>query len=421
MAMPIRDITNLIPKYDGKEKLLDSFIKKIDRLWTYVTKLEETDREQFLLVLQIRLKGRASEAVQENAFEDWEVVKIDLINKITSYRSTEKSELKLGAIRQKHRETVEAYAKRIEKALETLNRSFAQKDQNKTIRKENDRKARKTFENGLIEPVLQDKAISRGSSTFKEAVDYVIEQELRYAELELLQNYRPYCKTPEHNFFQFQGQERSNKNEVSYQQRHHVNTYTVPTSVPNNHSNRNANFFSHSHCYSLRKDAKQEIPPEHVKSKNNCRNELSTARATYQRHILQAEVPDLHSHYSNVEVPLIDEYPDMAVTANLDTCKQANLKFIIDTRARYSIIKYSDIRKGTIDTKDDSKIYGLIRDQHVTTIGKMSANIALDEVLLKHTFFIIQEEIYVPYNGILGADFLSKFNAEIQYSKLKNL
>lgn len=195
MAMPIRDITNLIPKYDGKEKLLNSFIKKIDRLWTYVTKLEETDRELFLLVLQIRLKGRASEAVQENAFEDWEVVKIDLINKITSYRSTEKSELKLGAIRQKHRETVEAYAKRIEKALETLNRSFAQKDQNKTIRKENDRKARKTFENGLIEPVLQDKAISRGSSTFKEAVDYVIEQELRYAELELLQNYRPYCKT----------------------------------------------------------------------------------------------------------------------------------------------------------------------------------------------------------------------------------
>lgn len=84
MAMPIWDITNLIPKYDGKEKLLNSFIKKIDRLWTYVTKLEETDREQFLLVLQIRLKGRASEAVQENAFEDWEVVKIDLINKITS-------------------------------------------------------------------------------------------------------------------------------------------------------------------------------------------------------------------------------------------------------------------------------------------------------------------------------------------------
>lgn len=154
-----------------------------------------------------------------------------------------------------------------------------------------------------------------------------------------------------------------------------------------------------------------------MKSKNNCRNELSTAKPTYQRHILRAEVPDLHSHYSNFEVPLIDEYPDMAVTANLDTCKQANLKFIIDTRARYSIIKYSDIRKGTIVTKDDFKIYGLIRDQHVTAIGKMSANIALDEILLKHTFFIIQEEIYVPYNGILGADFLSKFNAEIQYSK----
>lgn len=75
-------------------------------------------------------------------------------------------------------EDVETYAKRIEDALETLNRSFAQEHQNEIIKKENDWKARKTFEIGLLEANLRNKAIARGSNTLKEAVDYIIEQEL---------------------------------------------------------------------------------------------------------------------------------------------------------------------------------------------------------------------------------------------------
>lgn len=48
MAMPIRDIMNLIPTYDGNEKALDSFIKKIDRLWEHIADFDENDKNQFL-------------------------------------------------------------------------------------------------------------------------------------------------------------------------------------------------------------------------------------------------------------------------------------------------------------------------------------------------------------------------------------
>lgn len=217
MAMPIRDVTKLIPEYNGKESSLDSFIKKIDKLWNYIAEFEENDRTQFLLVLQLKLIEKAAEAVQDNDFDTWEAVKTDLIEHITPHRNTEKSELKLCAIKQLFKEDVETYAKRIEDALDTLNRSFAQEDQNDTIKRENDRKARKAFENGLVDSNLRNKAIARGSNTLKEAVDYIIEQELRYSELKPAQSmsFCSYCKKPGHVFAECRARRAMNESRGS--------------------------------------------------------------------------------------------------------------------------------------------------------------------------------------------------------------
>lgn len=196
--MPIRDVTKLIPKYSGKEKGLDSFIKKIDKLWTHIADFPENEHTQFLLVLQLKLTEKAADAVQDNEFDNWDAVKADLIEHITPHRNTEKSELKLCAIKQLPKEDLESYAKKIEDALDTLNRSFSQEDQNDTIKRENERKARKVFENGFSEPSLRDKAIACGCNTLKEAVDYIIEQELRYSELKptVTPDTCAYCKKP---------------------------------------------------------------------------------------------------------------------------------------------------------------------------------------------------------------------------------
>lgn len=200
MAMPIRDITKLIPEYDGEEKGLDSFVKKINKLWDYIADFEVNERAQFLLVLQLKLTKKAAEAVQNNAFDDWASIRTDLVTKITPHRNTEKSELKLCAIRQKEKEDVETYAKRIEESLETLNRSFSPEDQTAVIKRENDRKARKAFENGLVDSRLKDKAVARGSLTLKEAIDYVIEQELRQSDSRPPTISCTFCKRTGHTF-----------------------------------------------------------------------------------------------------------------------------------------------------------------------------------------------------------------------------
>lgn len=99
--------------------------------------------------------------------------------KINPQKNIEKAELKLTAIKQNTNEDVENYARRVEELLENLNKSFNTEENNEIIVKENDRKARKAFENGLLNNNLKSRAIARGNKTLREAVDYVIEQELR--------------------------------------------------------------------------------------------------------------------------------------------------------------------------------------------------------------------------------------------------
>lgn len=127
-------------------------------------------------------------------------------------------------------------------------------------------------------------------------------------------------------------------------------------------------------------------------------------------------MPNPKITYAILNVPLINDSSDVAVIASLDICDNQKLKFIVDTGATCSFIKYDDIRRGTLVTRDDSKFYGLIKDQFVTAIGKVTTTIYLNEIGLKQTFYIIQDEVNITNNGILGADFLRAYKAEINYS-----
>lgn len=248
-AMPIREITKLIPEYNGEEKGLDIFVKKVNKLWLHIAGYEDGDKSQFLLVLQLKLTDKAAEAVQNNEFLDWENVREELVELITPHRNTEKSELKLSSIRQKNNEDIESYAKRIQEALDTLNRSFPENEQNEIIKRENNRKARKSFENGLYDANLRSKAIAKGSVDLKEAIDYIIEQELRFSELKPVNLFCTYCKRNNHTVDQCRqknsnqksqsrpNQNQANKKEITcfkcLKKGHYANNCRGQKAIPN--------------------------------------------------------------------------------------------------------------------------------------------------------------------------------------------
>lgn len=260
-TMDARNWSKLIPDYDGGEDTLDAFIRKINMIWEHI---EVAERIQFLIVLQLKLTKKAADAVQDNQYETWPEVRQALIDHIIPYRNTEKSELKLLSLRQKFNEDVESFARRVESALDTLNRSFPQEEQNEVIRRENDRKARKAFENGLNNTLLRNKAIAKSGNTLRESVDYIIEQELRHSELKPMGN-RPlvcgFCKLPGHAYEncrkrnnQNRNQFNNNNNRRNYQDKkeivcfkcgrknHYANECrSASTAGPSNNRNQNEN------------------------------------------------------------------------------------------------------------------------------------------------------------------------------------
>lgn len=200
--MTIKEVTDLIPHYAGEENKLNGFIKNIDRLWTHIHDYSEADKSRFLLVLQLRLTEKATEATKNANFQSWDDVKAALKRNINPQNNIEKAELKLVSVKQTSQEDVEAYGRRVEGLLDDLNKSFDIEDGNEVIAKENDRKARKAFENGLHNNDLRSRTIARGNKTFQEAVDYAVEQELRQYELRpknTPEKYCTRCRTRTHN------------------------------------------------------------------------------------------------------------------------------------------------------------------------------------------------------------------------------
>lgn len=109
---------------------------------------------------------------------------------------------------------------------------------------------------------------------------------------------------------------------------------------------------------------------------------------------------------------------DVLVSCNLEISDIPNLKYIIDTGAMSSIIKYEHIRKGTEVLEDETKFFGLIKDHFVQAVGKVTTFIKMDRQMpIEHTFYIIQDDINIPNDGILGSDFLRFYNAKIDYLK----
>lgn len=203
--VPIEVIVGMIQEYDGEEKDFNIYINKIDRLWKHVENNCAADKNRFMFTLQISLNDRAAHATNDADFHEWPTVRQALKENINPQKNIEKAELKLLAAEQYPREDVETFAHRISELLDNLNKSFCLEVENDILKRENDRKARKAFENGLLNTELKNRAITRGNKTFRESVDYVIEQELRQIETKPKnppERICSFCLAPNHEAFE---------------------------------------------------------------------------------------------------------------------------------------------------------------------------------------------------------------------------
>lgn len=180
--LTIVEICELIREFNGDVNELNSYSRRIDTLWGYINNLGaenlEANRTRFMLILEQRLIGRAAVVLQDVEFTDWQTVKDALRARLTT-NSIERIEAKILSTKQKADESLDFYASKMESFLDELNRSYdTNNDENNLLRRENDRKVRKSFEAGLFDPRLRERALIRSASSLRDSIDYFMGQEI---------------------------------------------------------------------------------------------------------------------------------------------------------------------------------------------------------------------------------------------------
>lgn len=89
----------------------------------------------------------------------------------------------------------------------------------------------------------------------------------------------------------------------------------------------------------------------------------------------------------------------------------------IDTGASNSIIKRGKIKNGSKVTKDSTQFNGLVKDQQFRSLAKVKIDLLIEGAELEHTFFVVPDRINLKNDGIIGIDFLKKYQTKIDYSK----
>lgn len=102
-------------------------------------------------------------------------------------------------------------------------------------------------------------------------------------------------------------------------------------------------------------------------------------------------------------------------------------RFLIDTGASSSLIKLEKLKltKSKYNPTEILTLNGLSANTPVKTIGSIVLNTRIHNKFLDIKFHIVKQESNIPFDGLIGQDFLKQEGAEINYSqgflKIKSL
>lgn len=193
-TLTAKDVSDLIPKFDGKFENLEAFIGTVTMLEAEV---READKRLFLLMVKAKLFGKAYDAIKYSTdLNTWDRVKETLTNNIAPPVSAQAAQNQLFRAQQNSGESVRAFSDRVKSFLNILNKVQCKDVDGEVathIQNNNALTAKHVFEDGLSDSRLKTILISANKATLDEAVTTALEQEVR------LQNRRyenhQFCKT----------------------------------------------------------------------------------------------------------------------------------------------------------------------------------------------------------------------------------
>lgn len=92
-----------------------------------------------------------------------------------------------------------------------------------------------------------------------------------------------------------------------------------------------------------------------------------------------------------------------------------NIKCVIDSAAELSIIRPNKILTAKINTLKRIQIIGVVKNQTIRSMGTVKTQINFNNLILEHEFHVINQNLNLNADAVIGNDFLVKNNALIDY------
>lgn len=111
-------------------------------------------------------------------------------------------------------------------------------------------------------------------------------------------------------------------------------------------------------------------------------------------------------------------FPVKTNNINIKTTDNVVLNLFVDSGASIGIIKKSSLLNNyLIDTKEAVCLSGISSDNSVQTLGTCAMRLELKpDIIIEHTFHVVDDTFPMGNSGILGNDFLQKYDGDILYS-----
>lgn len=183
MGEPIfsaKDLSFLIPEFNGDENKLESFINICSK---YYSMMKNDQAALFLAIVQTKIVGEALDDLQPiDDLKSWDAIKAKLQEKVKTPETYEFAQEQLSLVRQKRGESVEDFGKRIRKGLEKLNLATKSltRDENalKPLRTANEKHAIHKFEQNMFDEKIKLMVGAANFSNLREAITFAISKEL---------------------------------------------------------------------------------------------------------------------------------------------------------------------------------------------------------------------------------------------------
>lgn len=101
----------------------------------------------------------------------------------------------------------------------------------------------------------------------------------------------------------------------------------------------------------------------------------------------------------------------------MTSVSEKKLVFLVDTGSQISILKAEKILDAKIDTKKAIEIMGIANNTTIRSLGITKALLTCVNTKITHDFHVMHENAFLRTDGILGADFLLKYNAKIDIAE----